>query len=105
MDLNEKIKSKQHSPHRTLVLEPIPGKHPTNTLGLVDKRLFTGGNNLYALQGPTNDLWTLRYESGVLPLPLKQSFTSFRKLYQFAEEYFGKRGLHIVEVIDNHAEV
>lgn len=92
---------KMTSPDRTLVLEPIDGKAPLNTIGMVDKRLFTGENELHAIMDLQTCLWKLKYNSGIVPEPLKQQFTGFRALHKFCEEYFRKRNIRIKEVINN----
>jgi hypothetical protein len=87
-----------HLDDRILVLEPIDGKKPLTTHGLVDTKLFKGGNQLHAVKDTNTDLWKFKYESGTLPDNLKQHFTSFSRLYQYAEEYFGKRNLRVIKV-------
>lgn len=67
--------------------------------GLIDNRLFTGSNKLHAVMQP-NGLWALKYESGILPQPLKQEFTSFTQVMKFLKPYFHKRNVDIKEVID-----
>lgn len=82
---------------RRIKLIPQEGKAKGNT-GLVDKTLFTGENELYALIDPQTSFWYLKYKRGGLPDPLKQSFTSFNKLYDFVKGYFGKRNIDILEI-------
>ncbi len=83
---------------RILVLEPIDETKVKGTTGLVDNRLFKGGNKLHAvMEGPTA-FWYFKYEAGGLPEPLKQKFTTFNTLLRFAENYFAKRGLKVVRV-------
>lgn len=85
---------------RILVLGVIDGTKPKNTIGLVDPRLFTGENKLHAVMDTQTTLWHLKYDSGVMPQPLKQQFTSFTKLYDHAVDYFAKRNIIIKEVLD-----
>lgn len=85
---------------RIIKLEPQEGVSTKNAQGLVDNRLWKGGNNLHAIQTPDTNLWYCKYEAGSLPEPLRQKFTSFKKLYEFVERYFAKRNIKITEVID-----
>lgn len=87
------------SPIRELALVTIDGKAPINSTGLMDNRLFTGENKLRAYMEP-NGLWSLKYDSGILPEPLKQQFTSFSTLLRITKDYFKKRNIAIKEVID-----
>lgn len=91
---------KERSTDRILVLKIIDGKKPTSSLGNVDTRLFKGENKLHAIMDPRTCLWYFKYDSGALPEPLKQKFTSFNKLLEFARAYFVKRNIEIAEVID-----
>ncbi len=91
---------KEKKSDRVLVLKPIEGKETLTNKGLVDKRLFSGGNNLHAIRDQQTTLWNFKYESGVLPDELRQKFTSFTKLKAHADEYFEKRNIEITEVLD-----
>ena len=84
---------------RILILRPADGK-ATSTKGAVDHRLFTGTNKLHAVHDEQYNLWHLKYDSGVLPQPLQQQFTSFVKLLAFVIEYYKRRNVEIVEVQD-----
>jgi len=95
--------TKMHSSDRILVLRPIEGKTPVSVSGLLDSRLFTGENKLHALMDTQTSLWSLKYEQGGLPEPLKQRFTSIKKLMDFVTAYFNKRNVEIAEIKDNHA--
>lgn len=95
----DNLKTKERSDDRILVLEPI-GDKVKNTLGIVDNRLFKGGNNLHALKEINSNLWYLKYDVGGLPEPLKQKYTSFAPLLKLAERYFETRGVRIAEVRD-----
>lgn len=91
---------RNHSDDRIFVLEPMAGKGTLSSTGLVDNRLLKGGNNLRAIKDPQNgSIWMFKYDSGALPEPLKQKFTSFTKLKQFAEEYLGRRNIQIKEIL------
>lgn len=85
---------------RIFVLRPIDGKRPSSSTGLVDTRLFTGGNVLHAKMDPQNCLWYMEYENGVLPQALKGRYTKFRDLREYVENYFRTRNIEIVEVKD-----
>lgn len=96
----EDLQNKIRKLDRILVLGTMDGKIPKNNLGVVDPSLFTGENKLHAILDRQTMLWHLKYESGVLPMPLKQNFTSFKMLMKFVEDYFKKRNIIIKEVID-----
>lgn len=85
---------------RIIMIKPMGGKKPTSGTGLVDSQLFTGGNKLHAIQDTNTTLWSLKYERGVLPIPLKAKWTSFSALMAYLKRYFNNRNLEIVEVID-----
>jgi hypothetical protein len=92
---------KNKTTDRILVLAKLDeGKGTKNTQGLVDNRLFTGENKLHAIADIQTMQWFLRYDSGILPEPLKQRFTSFTKLMQFVTEYYKRRNIKIEKVID-----
>lgn len=74
-------------------------KNTTTDSGLIDNRLFTGGNKLHAVMQP-NGLWALNYDAGIIPGALKQEFTSFTQVMKFLKQYFHKRNIEIKEVID-----
>lgn len=98
-DIEDKRKAKLHTGDRLLVLRVKGGEKPRTTKGLMDSRLFTGENNLHVKVDPTS-LWRFEYDSGQLPLPLKQKFTSFNAAYDFVERYFVNRNIEIAEVRD-----
>lgn len=85
---------------RILELSVIDGKQPLSSTGMVDTRLFTGGNRLHAIMDPESCLWRFKYDDGILPGPLKGIFTSFKTLRKFAEDYFVKRNIVIKEIKD-----
>ncbi len=91
---------KEKKSDRVLVLKPMEGKETLTNKGIVDKRLFSGGNNLHAIRDTQTTLWSFKYESGVLPEELKPRFTSFVKLKAHADEYFARRNIVIAEVLD-----
>lgn len=92
--------TKMSNTDRILVLEPIDGKLPKTTYGNVDPKLFTGENKLHAIKDEETCHWYMKYDSGGLPEPLKQRFTSFKMLVKFANEYYRGRNLQIKEIID-----
>jgi len=97
----DRLKVRVKSDDRTLVLKPLDEtKSILNSTGLIDNRLYKGGNTLHGMINPASNLWCLKYEVGGLPQDLKQEFTSFEKLLRFASKYFTKRNLKIVEIID-----
>lgn len=86
---------------RELVVRPIEGKTPLASSGLLDPRVFSGeGNTLHAVKDQFDGLWKLKYVHGLIPMELRQKFTTFSKLYDFVQFYLRKRNLQIVEVID-----
>ncbi len=92
--------TKNHSPDRILVLKPMEGKTVKDTAGRVDGRLFTNENNLHAVMDPQYGHWYFKYDSGSLPEPMQQRFTSFSKIYDFAVQYFGRRNVDVTDVKD-----
>lgn len=85
---------------RILVLEAGEGG-VKDSAGFMDKRLFTGGNNLHAVKEEASNLWYFKYDNGVLPEPLRdKKYTTFKHAKEVAELYFGKRNVRIKEVID-----
>lgn len=92
--------SKMISPDRVLVLKVKEGMKPMSTTGAADPRLFTGENKLHAIMDPQSCLWKMRYDSGIVPLPLQGTFTGFRALKKFADAYYDKRNIEIIEVRD-----
>lgn len=94
------IVDKARKTDRILKIRPIEGQKTLSSTGLVDPRIFTGDNNLHAIQDPRNTLWGLKLEAGGLAEPLKQKFKTFDSLLEFVKVYFRKRNLEITEVID-----
>lgn len=95
--------TKNNSDHRLLNLDTADGKAPISSTGLIDRRLFTGEVQLKATMDETG-LWSMKYTEGNLPEPLRQKFTSFSTLRDFAEEYFKKRNVVIKEVVNAQVE-
>lgn len=83
-----------------LVVKVQEGKLPTSVTGLVDPRLFKGGNHLYMVLDPTSMLWGFKYEQGGVPSGLNQRFTNRDKALEFAKTYLKTRNLEVKEVID-----
>jgi hypothetical protein len=100
MMFEEKENPKLRKDNRVLVLRQIEGQKKLNSTGMVDNRLFTGENNLLACLDPGNCLWSLRYNHGIMQQSLKGQFTSFKAAYDAAQNYYKKRGVEIVEVLD-----
>jgi hypothetical protein len=89
------------SKDRTLKLKAMEGKKPETTSGTIDHRLFKNENNIHAIRQETG-LWTLRIEHGTLPPSLAHvQYTNFNLLKLAVEQYYNKRNIEIVEVIDN----
>lgn len=86
---------------RILRLEVEDNKKPKSTLGTVDTRLFTGGQELHLKMDIQSNLWSFRYSNnGILPDPLKGVFTTFKKGYDVAKDYYARRNVRIAEVLD-----
>lgn len=96
---------KERSTDRILVLKPIEGEKVKSSKGLIDPRLFTGENELHAIQDRQTTLWYFKYRMGGLPEALKQQFTNFPKLLTFATGYFKNRGVEIKEVLDKPQDI
>lgn len=92
--------AKNRTGDRILVLAPMEGEAPLNSKGVVDKRLFNGENRLHAKVDPQVMLWYVQYDHGIPPQPFQQRFTSFTKLYNFVEDYYKRRNVKIVQVIE-----
>ena len=88
------------SADRILELSVIDGKKPLSSSGLIDPRLFNGDQKLHAVMDPQTSLWSFKYSEGILPQPLKGTFTGFTALRKFAEDYFKKRNIEIKEIKD-----
>ena len=91
-------RDKERKSDRILVLGAMEGKTPKNTLGIGSVR--DAPEAFYAHKDPQSCLWEFRQRGGILHGPLRQKFTSFKKLRQFADEYFGRRNMVIKEVKD-----
>ena len=97
-DMEEQV-SKNKSDDRILVLKVMEGKKTVSSSGISDPRLFTGENRVHAVMDTTG-LWYLKYEIGGVPGALKQKFTKFSDLLRFAKNYYMKRNIEILEVIE-----
>lgn len=82
---------------RILVLAKID---PKTKADMMDPEVFEGKNNLHAVMDNSTCLWSFKYERGLPPEPLRQRFTNFNTLKAAAENYFSKKNVRIVEVID-----
>lgn len=98
-DIEARRKNKMLSDDRVLILKVIDGKKAVSSTGMIDTRLFTGENRLHAVIDERTGMWNMRYETGGLPGPLQQKFTTFEQLLEFAKQYFKTRNVEIVEVI------
>lgn len=91
---------KTRSDDRIFVLSAIDGKNVKNAGGITDIRLFTGENKIHAKKDSETCLWSLKYEIGHIPEPLKCQFTTFTAAKKFTEAYYAPRNLKITEVLD-----
>lgn len=82
---------------RILLLEKIDPKGKTD---MIDPQVFEGKNNLHAVMDESNCLWSLKYERGLPPEPLRSRYTNFATAYAAAEKYFGMKNIKITQVID-----
>lgn len=98
--IDPKENSKLRSDDRIFKLVRVDDKAPLTSLGLVDKRLFTGENKLHAIKDGQTSLWSLKYDQGNVPEFLRQQFTSFKLLLKVVGDYFMKRNIKIEEIID-----
>lgn len=97
--ITQDFNNKMESDEKILTLKVIDGTKPKSTLGMTDPRLFTGENKIHVKQGP-DLLWYMYYDKGNPPPAIvNQKFTTFTKLKQFAQNYFSKRNLEVIEVI------
>lgn len=85
---------------RILILKPKEGEKVLSSTGLTDPRLFSGENKLHALKDLKSNLWSFKYEMGGLPESLKQKYTTFDRALQAAKNYFLRRNVDIVDVVD-----
>lgn len=94
--------TKMRGNERAFALELMDNKAPISSTGLIDKRLFTGDNKIYAMRDEQSvNLWYFQYEKGELPPALKDAkFTKFDQAQKFLERYFNTRNIKIKEVID-----
>lgn len=93
-------KQKMKSDDRTLVLVPMQGKTVKDVTGKADPRLFNGENNIHGIYDEMSGMWSLKYEVGGLPEPLKQRFLTFGDAEQAVRQYFSKRNVTVLEVVD-----
>lgn len=91
--------SQLRSTDRILKLKKIEGKIPKSSTGMEDPRLFSGDNNLHAIQD-TNGLWYLQYDCGMLNEALKVRFTNFPALMKHVKYYYIRRNIIVEEVLD-----
>jgi hypothetical protein len=79
---------------KTFTIRPKEEGNAKSVTGLVDNRLFKGGNKLNAIQDAGTCLWSLKYEIGGLPEGLKDlQFTRIKAVEDHVKRYFDKRGL------------
>lgn len=97
---NRNVADKLRKTDIVLKLKPIDGS-PRSVIGITDRSLFTGSNNLHAIMNTETCLWRLAYDNGTLPTGLRgHTFTGFHPLMKHVGEYFKKRNVEISEVID-----
>jgi len=99
-DSNPERQGTMRNTDRIIVLKLIDTSAKQSKTGSIDTRILTGDNKLHAKMDPTSCFWSLSYEHGFVPDPLKQQFTSFAMLLKFIKEYFRKRNIEVTEIID-----
>ena len=83
---------------RTLSLKPMQGG-AKDTTGLVDKRLFNGQNELYALMDTETCLWHLKQNDGSVDPKLRgKQWTSFKMLMNDVVPYYRNRNVEVTEI-------
>jgi len=92
--------SKNAKTDKQLVLQPMEGRSTLSSMGLTDNRLFTGEVELHAVMDDATCLWNMKYSKGIPPQAFNQRFTSFNRLLRFAKDYFAKRNVEIIRVIE-----
>ncbi len=95
----DSLESKLRSTDRLVMLKPKEGGAKTD-MGITDTRLFTGDNKLHLKMDPQTCFWSFQYDKGITPEVLKQKFTGFKAALKFAEDYYRRRNIDIVEIKD-----
>jgi len=90
------IETKTVGNDRVIQLRPIEGKQLDST-GMVDKDLFIGTNKLHGIYDDNLQLWYVKFDSGKIPAPLKQRWTSFQQLFKSVKAYYLARNIEIQE--------
>jgi hypothetical protein len=93
-------KDKLKKDDRILEVKVLDGEKPLSSIGMVDKRIFQGGNKLHAFYNPMTGFWKLRYEVGVIPGKLMNNWLSFDQLLADTDKYLRSRNMYISEVLD-----
>lgn len=99
-DIEARKKAKMRDDDRVIVIKPMEDKKVLSSTGNVDTRLFTGENKLHAIYDVPRGFWSLKYEIGGLPEPLKQRFTHFSELLKYVTHYYKTRNIEVVKVLD-----
>lgn len=81
---------------RTFILEQLDKKGDT---GLFDPRVFKGGNNLRAVMDGKTTMWSFKMDKGLVPIALRDKFTSLNELKKHANSYFTNKNIKIVDLI------
>lgn len=80
---------------------PVDPRERILELEVIDKenqfaRQYKGGNKLHAHQDA--GLWSLKFEHGELPEPLRTRYTGFNQLMKHVTTFFKMRGVEVKEV-------
>ncbi len=91
---------KNRTDDRIIHIKLMEGENMLNGIGLIDNRLFNGGNKLHAKKADQGDMWYLAYEQGRVPGPLQTQFTTFSKCLEHVTKYFKTRNIEVTGVED-----
>lgn len=93
-------RDKTRETDRIIILKVKEGYKAKSNTGIVDPRLFSGGNRLHITKNLRNSLWEFKYDTGGVPEPLKVRFTRYEDALNHATTYFDRRNIEITQVID-----
>jgi len=99
-DYADKYKDRVRSNDRVVTLKRMEGKNALNSKGMIDNRLFTGENKLHVTLDSQTGLWSIKFEKGLTPGGLDNSFTSFNKALALIREYYRKRNIEVDKVLE-----
>lgn len=83
---------------RSFKLKIVDNELPLASTGMVDTRLFKGGNIFHIKKDPETNFWTFAYDDGIIPQPLRCNFTNFTMAKKHADLYYNGRNLNLEEI-------